>query len=80
MTSLDLSAREQKIVEELKRHIDGHSFARAINLLAEMCYLKAEHIEANWQDKTLARLWRREGQRLEGCGGRVQGLVASSVE
>ena len=67
----DFPAREQEIEEALKRRIDGHSFAGAINVLAEMCYQKAEHIEANWQDKMLARLWRREGQRLGGCAGRV---------
>lgn len=29
------------------------------SLLAQICYEKADHIESNWQDKTLAKVWQR---------------------
>lgn len=41
----------------LEGMLDRSTLADVIRALADICNAKAEHIEANWQDKRLATLW-----------------------
>ena len=73
MTTLNFKpARQQDLAEAIERYVERHSLAEAINILAEIAWQKAERIEANWQDQTLAKAWRREGKRLNNCAGDCQ--------
>lgn len=50
----DLTPDEKRSLETL---IDHASLKDVLMALSEICAEKAEHIEANWQDKHLARRW-----------------------
>lgn len=43
-----------------------------LNALVESCLLTAQHIEANWQDKYLARKWERLAKRIDTVLGYAQ--------
>lgn len=52
----------------LEGMIDRTSLKIVLGMLVEICSLKAEHIEHNWQDEMLARDWaaaRRELLKAE---------------
>jgi hypothetical protein len=53
------------IVEQLEDMVDAHNARHVIEALAEVCGSKADHIEENWQDKGLAKLWAHLAERLE---------------
>lgn len=55
-------AEVQHAVEEL---VDGTTLDAVLAALEETCYLKAEHLASNWQDRRTARMWHRTGKRLE---------------
>jgi len=41
-------------VDALEQMVDHSSFAQILEMLAEIASMKADHIEANWQDEALA--------------------------
>lgn len=55
MANRELDAQER---EALERMIDNTDIIAVMTALSEICGEKADHIEANWQDKPLARAWR----------------------
>jgi hypothetical protein len=65
----EMNTEQQKTMAyiNLEEMIDKNSLRTVLELIAEICTEKAAHIEANWQDKSLAKLW-------EQCGNRVAEL------
>ncbi len=48
---------EQEFKDAAERYIDAAGLDNAIGALAEIAREKAEHIQVNWQDRSLAALW-----------------------
>jgi ABC-type iron transport system FetAB permease component len=51
----------------LEQMIDANTLADVLDSLAEIAHAKAQHIEENWQDVSLARTWDNAGKRIESC-------------
>lgn len=56
-----ITTEEQNSLEKL---VDHTSIAEVLQALSEICYLKSQHIEENWQDHSMARRWERAGNKL----------------
>jgi hypothetical protein len=57
--------------DDLELMIDRIGLTAFANVLADICYEKAEHVSVNWQDKNLARIWRKastSAQKLAAIG------------
>ena len=52
------------LLETLEELIDKHGLTHVVNTLAVVCLEKAEHLRANWQDSTTARVWETDGKTL----------------
>lgn len=50
--------------EHLEQLIDSYGLPRLLGTLSDIAYLKAEHIQNNWQDNTLSKQWVRIGDKL----------------
>lgn len=60
----DLTGREH-MMERLERFIDTSSVMAVLELMAEICREKAEHIRSNWQDEPMAKGWDRAASKLD---------------
>lgn len=49
----------------LESLIDGASLSTVLEDLIAVCRAKAEHLRANWQDESSARVWERDAAVLE---------------
>ena len=45
------------IVDSLEVMVDASTLATVTDALAEVCYLKADHIRQNWQDNITSKPW-----------------------
>lgn len=52
-------------LEDVEDIVDKTSIRYVIDLLAEIAFAKADHVETNWQDRELSNLWRRIGRQLQ---------------
>lgn len=48
----------------LESVLDQSSLDQVLLMLARICNEKAEHVRSNWQDKTLARAWEVNANKL----------------
>lgn len=55
---------EDNLTNQLESLVDSHSLETVIEALAEICFLKGEHLRTNWQDKTTAKVWEKVGNKL----------------
>jgi hypothetical protein len=60
-----------KIIENLESMVDSEGLSGIIGDLAEICYLKAEHISSNWQDEVSAKTWINAARILHTAEARV---------
>ena len=51
--------------EELEALVDRVGLRRTVEMLAEICRDKSEHIAVNWQDKRLADRWAAVSRKLD---------------
>ena len=58
-------AKDTNLQDQLEALIDKHGIGRVLDNLSEVCYLKAEHLESNWQDSAAARQWTIIGRRCD---------------
>jgi hypothetical protein len=58
--------------DELEFIVDQSSIQNVINMLARICHEKAEHVETNWQDAQLARVWRKNADVLASAAEKLQ--------
>jgi hypothetical protein len=61
----------------LETIVDAYGLAETISALAIVCQEKADHIEGNWQDETLAAHWQDAANKLDKLAARyyeVNGL------
>jgi hypothetical protein len=57
--------RIEELAAELEATVDRHGMASVLESLAVLATLKAEHVETNWQDRELARSWKRVASRIQ---------------
>lgn len=70
-----MDERTKAVSEQLERLVDAEGLADVLSLLAEICEEKSAHVQENWQDEALARLWAGAGFEIQRLADRV-GLVA----
>lgn len=69
-----MSTREQQLdIESLEAMVDRHGLAPVVELLAEICFAKAEHTAVTWQDTTTAKVWERDGSTLQNAATKLIG-------
>ena len=56
---------KNKLIDQLEKMVDETSLADVLESLAELCVLKAEHLESNWQDRRSASVWTKDARRIE---------------
>lgn len=66
-----MSDVSQSDVDAIERIVDHSSVAKTLEALSAVCFLKAEHIDENWQDRSLASAWERAGKAVDSCTSRV---------
>ena len=57
-------ALSQVDMDRLEAMVDNVGLSWVVDALAEICFLKADHIEQTWQDRALALAWSRAGTKL----------------
>lgn len=58
MTTFNEYGFTETEVEELENLIDRRGIESVLHQISELCGFKADHIEHNWQDASLAKRWR----------------------
>lgn len=51
-------------LEELESLIDSIGLSQVVGALADICYMKEQHVAENWQDEALAKDWHKAGAVL----------------
>jgi hypothetical protein len=62
---IDMSKITDDDFADLEQLIDKIGLSEVLQLLADVCYAKADHIETNWQDYRLAKLWEKAAAKLD---------------
>ena len=57
--------------EAIEALIDKFDLARVLQWTAEVCYMKSQHVEENWQDQGLASEWTKAGHKVIVAGGTI---------
>lgn len=50
---------------ELEKLIDENGLVQVMDIISTICFEKEDHVLTNWQDKALAKVWRRNGIILQ---------------
>jgi hypothetical protein len=66
---------KQALSVELERMVDNTSLASVLDALATIAAEKADHIDSNWQDAGLARVWRMSSIAIGAAYRRVSSLL-----
>lgn len=61
-------AHDKDVLEAM---VDSTSLATVVELLAEICHEKADHVYVTWQDCELAAQWTRDAKKLLRAMGQV---------
>jgi hypothetical protein len=56
--------KTEQLRNELESLIDSNSLSTVLDAISVICHEKAEHVNENWQDKTLAKSWVKAGNRI----------------
>ena len=59
------SKEKASLVESMETYIDDYNIDDVIEAIQEVCYLKAEHLRANWQDEASAKSWERIADKID---------------
>ena len=54
----------QETVDSLEAMVDTSDLSTVVDALAEVCFMKADHIRTNWQDLGTARPWEVVANKL----------------
>ena len=58
-------------IDALEAMIDNNSLSGVLDLIAEVCSAKADHILTNWQDEATADQWDRYAAALLGLQDQI---------
>jgi len=56
---------ETMIKDELESIIDKNGLNYTLSLIADVCFLKADHLSVNWQSHISAKWWSKKGKRIQ---------------
>ena len=54
----------KETMTELENLIDGLGLQCVLEMTSQICYLKSQHVEENWQDTHLAKCWNKAGNKI----------------
>lgn len=57
---------------QLEQIIDASNLSNVLEMIAGICYAKADHIQTNWQDGPLALAWETAGDKVNGLAERLE--------
>ena len=60
---------KQETQDALEGFVDANGLDQVIDMLADVCGEKADHISTNWQDEGLAKDWRKASYRVNSILG-----------
>lgn len=49
----------------LEKLVDTNGINVTLDMLFEICCLKSEHLQSNWQDKTTAEFWEHVAKQID---------------
>jgi hypothetical protein len=58
-------------LETLEKMVDTFGLDTTLSLLETVCRMKAEHVQTNWQDNSLAESWDHDADLIEAVAGKV---------
>lgn len=58
--------------EELESLIDDRSVTEVLELVAQVCHMKAEHVRTNWQDLLTAQVWDDAAELVHKTAGKPE--------
>lgn len=58
--------------ELIEKMIDRHGLASVLEMIAQICYEKGDHLRSNWQDETTAKVWDRDGRKIDTLASKIQ--------
>lgn len=56
---------EQVDVDTIEEVVDRLGLARVLDMLATICFEKAQHLEGNWQNAASAKQWTKAGMAID---------------
>lgn len=56
---------ETTLNQEIESLIDSNNLRAVLYAISEVCVLKSEHIDQNWQDTGLAKAWSACAKRID---------------
>ena len=62
------------VMDQLESLVDAATLAKTVDALSGIAFLKAQHIEENWQDRGLARQWERGAKLLDATSNKLRKL------
>jgi hypothetical protein len=51
--------------------IDKIGLKSTLEIIVDICYLKSEHLNNNWQDKYTAEIWEKAAERIFNASSRM---------
>lgn len=68
--------RHQELRDTLEQLIDSNGLRTVLRVISEVCSLKEEHIQTNWQDDAHAKLWRKVALMIDRCADNLPKITA----
>lgn len=54
----------QEMMDQIEAMIDAHKVDGVLDIIADICQQKAEHLRSNWQDENAAKSWDRDARKI----------------
>jgi hypothetical protein len=58
-------------LKTLETMVDQLGLAKVVEMLAEICYAREEHLAADWRDMRAAREWRQAGKLIDSLASKL---------
>lgn len=68
MSSQPFFSEGSEAMNALEAMVDTAGIRNVAFALSQICGAKAEHIQTNWHDAGLAKLWNANANKFEACG------------
>lgn len=56
--------KKRQLEQQIETLIDRHTVAKLLEVMAQVCFEKSDHIKENWQDARLAKFWEMNAKTL----------------
>lgn len=63
--------KHNAMLDQIEALVDASTVGTVMDLLAEVCSAKADHIRTNWQDETTAKAWDKMAAQILNCQLRI---------